>query len=328
MDLTKSYQIARSLSQCLPSKRLHRFLNVINTRLKDTALVFENCGNAGNISAVCRTADAAGIQHVYVIERWSEGFSIDQDAAKGSGKWLTLHRFNEVDAAFESLRREGYAVHATDLGPGAVDMDSAIQRSLASAPTGAPDAMPTPRETPPPFRPRVALAFGNEHRGCSKALLSRCDARFFLPQRGFVQSLNLSVAAALAMHAYAHRTPDYAARSLAGHGSLLAPHYAMHLDTNPAGRAPTQSDPEEARRERIRGRTLSGAADDLLQLLARGDLDGEAAAALVPGGAYTGPRCEGLPSQERLDLLARFLMGDVVQADKILARAGIRPDDY
>ena len=40
----------------------------------------------------------------------------------------------------------------------------------------------------------MALAFGNETRGVSRALRRHADIRFWLPTTGFTQSLNLSVA--------------------------------------------------------------------------------------------------------------------------------------
>ena len=48
--------------------------------------------------------------------------------------------------------------------------------------------------------PRVALAFGNENRGVSRALRDECDGAFCVPMRGMVESYNVSVAAAMALY--------------------------------------------------------------------------------------------------------------------------------
>jgi tRNA (guanosine-2'-O-)-methyltransferase len=45
----------------------------------------------------------------------------------------------------------------------------------------------------------VALVFGNESRGVSDDALEMADARFCIPMRGFSQSLNVSVAAAVSL---------------------------------------------------------------------------------------------------------------------------------
>ena len=44
------------------------------------------------------------------------------------------------------------------------------------------------------------VVFGNEHRGCEDAIAEMADENIFLPMLGFVQSLNISVAAAVALY--------------------------------------------------------------------------------------------------------------------------------
>jgi tRNA (guanosine-2'-O-)-methyltransferase len=45
----------------------------------------------------------------------------------------------------------------------------------------------------------VALVFGSEHRGVSEEALALADVQFVIPMHGFVQSLNVSVAAAVSL---------------------------------------------------------------------------------------------------------------------------------
>ena len=47
---------------------------------------------------------------------------------------------------------------------------------------------------------RSAIVLGNEHRGVSKEAEELADERFLIPMRGFVQSLNVSVAAAVILY--------------------------------------------------------------------------------------------------------------------------------
>jgi tRNA (guanosine-2'-O-)-methyltransferase len=47
----------------------------------------------------------------------------------------------------------------------------------------------------------LAIVFGNEHRGVSEALRALSDGTYAIPMNGFVESLNVSVAAAITMHA-------------------------------------------------------------------------------------------------------------------------------
>jgi tRNA (guanosine-2'-O-)-methyltransferase len=45
--------------------------------------------------------------------------------------------------------------------------------------------------------PRVAIVLGNERDGISEDLAARCKRRVRVPMRGFVESLNVSVTAAI-----------------------------------------------------------------------------------------------------------------------------------
>jgi TrmH RNA methyltransferase len=57
----------------------------------------------------------------------------------------------------------------------------------------APEALPRER----PF----ALVLGNEEKGLSRDSIAACTARVTLPGSGAVESLNVSVAAAVLIHA-------------------------------------------------------------------------------------------------------------------------------
>jgi tRNA G18 (ribose-2'-O)-methylase SpoU len=147
-------------------------------------------------------------------------------------------------------------------------------------------------------RPRVAIVFGNEHRGCSKALLTRADVRFFIPQAGFVQSMNLSVAAALATSAFCHRTADAASISSLAYAILQS---KEHASIPPLGAL-----------QKLRG--CSGIGDD---------------ASYTQGAALPPPTLisELLSYEARAAILARWLINDIAGADAILGRKGLRPID-
>jgi len=49
--------------------------------------------------------------------------------------------------------------------------------------------------------PRFALVTGNEREGVSSEFLAAAQQRVRIPMRGFVESLNLSVATAILLHA-------------------------------------------------------------------------------------------------------------------------------
>ena len=63
---------------------------------------------------------------------------------------------------------------------------------------------------------------GNEMRGCSPSILNAADTLFFIPQAGFSQSLNVSVATAISLNCFLNRTKDYAQLSLHAHKTRVS----------------------------------------------------------------------------------------------------------
>jgi tRNA (guanosine-2'-O-)-methyltransferase len=47
---------------------------------------------------------------------------------------------------------------------------------------------------------KVAIVLGNEHRGVSKEISNLSDKNIYIPMRGMIQSLNVSVAAAVILY--------------------------------------------------------------------------------------------------------------------------------
>ncbi len=50
------------------------------------------------------------------------------------------------------------------------------------------------------FTDKVAIVLGNEHRGISEEAAKLADERFSIPMYGMVQSLNVSVSAAITIY--------------------------------------------------------------------------------------------------------------------------------
>ncbi len=112
--------------------------------------------------------------------------------SQNADKWLDVVRWRSTAECLDALAARGFALYATDLGEGAC----------------APGALS--------FAGPVALVFGNESRGVSPEALARAQARFAIPMRGFVQSLNVSVAVAVSLaHAVERRE-----RERGRHGDL------------------------------------------------------------------------------------------------------------
>lgn len=159
-------------------RRLARMLAVLDQRMGSVAVVLEAVRRRHNVSAVLRTADALGLHEVHLV---TGGFRPSVGAARGSERWLDLHLHPEVNGCLAALQARGFRVYAADVEGAAV----------------------TPEEVPVD-RP-VALLLGSELSGVSPEARAAVDGVVTLPMRGFAESLNVSVAAALILRAMADR---------------------------------------------------------------------------------------------------------------------------
>jgi len=138
-------------------------------------VAIEDLHEPQNISAVVRTCEALGIQRVLVIEARNP-YRANRIITQGSDQWLTIERHQSPHEALAWLRQNGFTVYASSLGD---------------------DCMPLAECAP--FADRSALFFGNEHVGLSATLRRLADHRFQLPMCGCSQSLNVAVAAGMAL---------------------------------------------------------------------------------------------------------------------------------
>jgi tRNA (guanosine-2'-O-)-methyltransferase len=168
-------QVIAALSPLVTSERLRRIETVVEGRTDDVVVVLDRIADPHNSSAVLRSADAFGVQSVYAIVG-EHGFRASRGVSKGTQRWLDVTRFETAKACARALKNEGYAIYVAAM-----------------------DGETTPAELC--SVPRVAVVFGNEHRGVSAEMRAVADGAFSIPMRGFVESLNVSVAAAITMQA-------------------------------------------------------------------------------------------------------------------------------
>ncbi len=157
-------------------RRLNKIRSVIKARQSSLKVVLENIHDPHNVSAIFRTCDAAGIPKVsllYYIESFPK---IGKKSSASAFKWVEKERFKNVQDCYNHLREEGFKIYASQILDDAkyiYDMD---------------------------FTNKVAIIFGNEHRGISDEAARLADERFLIPMYGMVQSLNVSVSAAVIIY--------------------------------------------------------------------------------------------------------------------------------
>ncbi len=169
--------VIEALSPIVTSERLERIDEVVRSRTDELVLVVDCIADPHNSSAVLRSADAFGIQTVHVIVG-EHGFRASRGVSKGTHRWLNVVRYQSAEGCVRRLKQDGYAIYVAAMGADTTPEDL--------------------RDTP-----RLAVVFGNEHRGVSPEMRSVADGTFAIPMRGFVESLNISVAAAITMQTLA-----------------------------------------------------------------------------------------------------------------------------
>lgn len=165
-------------------QRKSRFLDILEYRTNYITVAIEDVYQMHNTSAVVRSCDVFGVQQAHLIES-KFGKRLDKDIAMGAEKWVDIKRYKTTVDCIDDLRQQGYKIVAT-----------------------------TPHEsncslTEFEFAGKTALFFGTERDGLSKEVLEKADSFLKIPMVGFTESLNISVSAAIILHAltnYLRRT--------------------------------------------------------------------------------------------------------------------------
>lgn len=164
----------RLMESMLTGQRRERLLNAARNRTRFLRLVVQDVHDPHNVSACLRSAEAFGLQDVDVVTL-QETFRAST-VARGVNHWLTIRRHRSVEACAAELRQGGFRIVAGVPKPGAKALDE------------------LPLDKP------LAVVFGNEHQGIDPAWHQHIDEPFTIPMVGMVESLNISVSAAIAMH--------------------------------------------------------------------------------------------------------------------------------
>jgi len=162
-------------SEILVEERLRRIEQVVGGRTRTLTVVLDQLEDAFNMAAVLRTCEAMGVQDVHVVRNPEVTFQPNSTVTQGCDKWLDIHRYETFGECRAALKAGGFSIWVSAIREGATSL---FEMS---------------------FDGKVALVFGNERHGVSPEVLAQADGVFWIPMRGFTQSLNISVAAAAAI---------------------------------------------------------------------------------------------------------------------------------
>ncbi len=166
------------LEQFILPRRLERMDEILAKRSDQLTIVLDRVYHEHNISAVLRSADAFGIQTVHIIGAGNGGFS--SGITQGADRWLDIVSHENPDSAIDNLEKDGYEIVLVQAEEQSETIQSVPVISL-------------------PFEKKLALVFGSEKQGISEVVSARANLATHIPMHGFVESFNISVAAAICL---------------------------------------------------------------------------------------------------------------------------------
>jgi tRNA (guanosine-2'-O-)-methyltransferase len=163
--------ITQLLEPMVGETRRERIRQALTARLTSVTLLMDSPHDPHNGAAMLRSCDAFGVQEVHVIPR-EERFFASNLVAKGTQRWVDVIEHPDPQGAITALTARGFELIATH------PQGELVPEELGNL-------------------PRVCLVMGNEHDGISQELTASAGRSVRIPMVGFVESLNVSVSAAL-----------------------------------------------------------------------------------------------------------------------------------
>lgn len=134
-----------------------------------------------NVGSIFRTADAAGIEKLYLCGITPSPYDVFgrprpqlTKVSLGAEKTVAWEHARSTVKVIERLRREGYKIVAVEQGKESIPYYTLNAKRFTLS--------------------KIALIVGHEVRGIPKAVLNRADAIIDIPMYGKKESLNVGVA--------------------------------------------------------------------------------------------------------------------------------------
>ncbi len=139
-------------------------------------LILDGVEDPHNLGAIIRTADATGVNAIFVPKFGSAPLS--ETVAKvstGAIEYVPICQVTNLNQLIDDLKKIGYWV------AGAEEDNSSDYRKVD-------------------YKGKIALVVGSEGKGIAKLTLKNCDFKIKIPMEGHVNSLNVSVATAVLLY--------------------------------------------------------------------------------------------------------------------------------
>jgi 23S rRNA (guanosine2251-2'-O)-methyltransferase len=152
-----------------------RYVELSGMESAKLLVVLDGIEDPHNLGAIVRTAHAAGADGIVVSERRSAPLTETVDrASAGALAYLPVARVTNISQALERLKERGFWIYGLD------ERGTALYNEVDYA-------LPT------------VLVLGGEGKGLHHGVQKHCDMLLRIPMAGEVSSLNVSVAAGVAL---------------------------------------------------------------------------------------------------------------------------------
>jgi len=152
--------------------RVARIREVLDKRQPDLTVITDQVNKPHNISAIIRSCDAFAVPECHVV--WpDQDFKTYRRRAAGSQHWVKVNKHPTSCEGITHLKERGFRVLAAHLSNQAVPYDQLD------------------------FTQPTAFLMGAELEGVSEEAAQLADGHVLVPMQGMVESLNVSVVAAL-----------------------------------------------------------------------------------------------------------------------------------
>ena len=149
--------------------------------MKKVVVILHNIRSLHNVGSIFRTADAAGIEKIYLcgitpkpVDEFGKPRTQLTKVSLGAEKYLAWEKVGSTARLLNNLKKQGYKIFA-------------IEQSKKSTPY---------YKIPKSYilNSKFCLVLGNEIRGLPLSILKRADKILEIPMQGKKESLNVAIA--------------------------------------------------------------------------------------------------------------------------------------
>lgn len=151
-------------------------------KIKENILILHNIRSVENVGAMFRTADAAGIDKIYLtgytpapLDRFGRKRGDLAKSALGAEEFVKWEQKKSISALLTKLKKDGFLIIGLEQDKRSIDYKKVK------------------------IKAKNAFLVGEEVAGISQENLKKCDIIAEIPMRGKKESLNVSVALGIAL---------------------------------------------------------------------------------------------------------------------------------